>query len=87
MTYDEMEQELRHLEYVMGHITPADTVPTLDYWRSRLHALRQESGEPAQRERLHRLEQLLCSLEYSVQNRMEVAVSRRSAHSPSRSRR
>lgn len=87
MTYDKMERELQHLEYVMGHITAADTVPTLDYWRSRLHSLRQESTEPAQRERLHRLEQLLCSLEYSVQNRMEVAVSRRFAHSASRSRR
>lgn len=87
MTYDEMEQELRHLEYVMGHITPADTVPTLDYWRSRLHTLRQESAEPAQRERLHRLEQLLCSLEYSAHNRMEATVSRRLAHSSNRSRR
>ncbi|MGA7778625.1 MAG: hypothetical protein WCA85_13090 [Paraburkholderia sp.] len=87
MTYDEMERELRHLEYVLGHVTASDTVPTLDYWRSRLYSLRQAPAEPAQRERLYRLEQLVSSLDYAVRNPMKAAVSRRSAHSTNRSRR
>jgi hypothetical protein len=87
MNYDEMERELRHLEYVLAHITPADTVPTLAYWRSRLHTLRQVPSERVQRDRLHRLEQLLCSLEYSVRSSVEAVIARRSAHLPGRSRR
>jgi hypothetical protein len=87
MTYDEMERELRHLEYVLGHITVADTVPTLDYWRVRLYSLRQAPAEHAQRERLHRLEQVLCALEYSVRSGVEAALSRRSVHSSRHSRR
>ncbi|RFU48980.1 hypothetical protein D0B32_03940 [Paraburkholderia sp. DHOC27] len=82
-----MERELRHLEYVLERITPADTVPTLDYWRSRLHALRQAPAEPAQRRRLYRLEQLLCTLEYSVNGSVEAVTSKRPDPSSSRSRR
>jgi collagenase-like PrtC family protease len=87
MSYDEMERELRHLEYVLSHTTSADTVPTLDYWRNRLHALRQETAEPAQRERLERLEEMLCSLEYQVSGGLAEAVTKQSAHSSSRNRR
>lgn len=87
MSYDEMERELRHLEYVLGHTTADDTVPTLDYWRNRLYLLRQEAIEPAQRERLDRLEQRICSLEYSVAGGLTDALSKRSTHSASRPRR
>jgi hypothetical protein len=87
MTYDEMERELRHLEFVLGHVTASDTVPTLDYWRSRLYVLRQAPAERAQRERLYRLEQLVSSLEYSVDSSLEAVASKRSAHISIRSRR
>jgi hypothetical protein len=63
MSHQDMEQELRHLEYVFGHITAADTVPSLKYWRSRLNALRQAPAVPQQRDRIKRLEQLLLKLE------------------------
>lgn len=87
MSYDEMERELRHLEFVLSHVTASDAVPTLDYWRSRLYSLRQAPTEPAQRDRLYRLEQMVSSLEYTVNSGMETAMSKRSAHSSSRSRR
>jgi hypothetical protein len=72
---------------VLGHTTSANTVPTLNYWRNRLHALRQETAEPVQRERLDRLEELLCSLEYPVSSGLAEAVTKRSTHSSSRNRR
>ncbi|WP_297356219.1 hypothetical protein [Paraburkholderia sp.] len=58
-----MEQELRHLECVFGHLTAANTVPSLTYWRSRLNSLRQASIAPQQRNRIGRLEQQLLKLE------------------------
>jgi hypothetical protein len=87
MTYNDMERELRHLEFVLGRITPADTVPTLGYWRSRLHSLRLSPVERVQRNRLDRLEQLLCALEYSVRTGMEASLAAKSATSSIRSQR
>lgn len=63
MNHRDVEQELRHLEYVFGHITAADTVPSFTYWRSRLNSLRQSLVAPEQRARVGRLEQQLQKLE------------------------
>ena len=63
MNHRDVEQELRHLEYVFGHLTAANTVPSLTYWRSRLNSLRQASIAPQQRNRISRLEQQLLKLE------------------------
>jgi hypothetical protein len=65
MNHRDVEQELRHLEYVFGHITAADTVPSLKYWRSRLNSLHQSPVVPQQRDRIKRLEQHLLGLELS----------------------
>ena len=48
---------------VFGHITAANTVPSLKYWRSRLNSLSQSPVVPQQRDRVKRLEQQLLKLE------------------------
>jgi hypothetical protein len=63
MNHRDVEQELRHLECVFGHLTAANTVPSLTYWRSRLNSLRQASIAPQQRNRIGRLDQQLLKLE------------------------
>ena len=63
MNHRDVEQELRHLECVFGHLTAANTVPSLTYWRSRLNSLRQASIAPQRRNRIGRLEQQLLKLE------------------------
>lgn len=65
MNHRDVEQELRHLEYVFGHITAADTVPSLKYLRSRLNSLHRSPVVPQQRDRIKRLEQHLLGLELS----------------------
>lgn len=63
MTHHDVEQELRHLEYVFGHIAATDDVPPLSYWRKRLEALRRLCIIPSQQKRVHRLDELLRQLE------------------------
>ncbi|HEY1998936.1 hypothetical protein [Paraburkholderia sp.] len=65
MNHQDIEQELRHLEYVFSHILATDKVPTLQYWRGRLNALRKAAAVPPHRDKMNRLEQVLRALELS----------------------
>lgn len=69
MNQYDLEQELRHLEFVFSRILATDRVPTLAYWRSRLNALRKLVTVLSQRDRVNRLEQALRALEQSLSAR------------------
>jgi hypothetical protein len=84
MNHRDVEQELRHLEYVFGHITAADTVPSLTYWRGRLISLRQASIAPQQRNRINRLEQQLLNLELPERETAGPASQETRTHPPQR---
>jgi hypothetical protein len=84
MNHRDVEQELRHLEYVFGHITAADTVPSLTYWRGRLISLRQASIAPQQRNRINRLEQQLLKLELPERETAGPASQETRTHPPQR---
>jgi hypothetical protein len=87
MNHRDVEQELRHLEYVFGHITAADTVPSLTYWRGRLISLRQASIAPQQRNRINRLEQQLLKLEVPERETAAPASQETRTHPPQRAQR
>lgn len=65
MSYQDIDKEIAHLEFVFGVISPHDRIP-LTYWRNRLRAFPKMLLMPKQRARLARLEAALRSLEHSA---------------------
>ena len=64
MSYQNLDQEIAHLELVLGRVSANDSFP-LSYWENRLRLLSRASPMPAQRARLTRLEAMLCALRES----------------------
>lgn len=61
MSYQDIDNEIAHLEVVFALISARDRFP-LSYWQDRLRALYRSSMMPAQRLRVERLEATLRSL-------------------------
>jgi hypothetical protein len=65
MSYQNVDQEIAHLEHVFGLISAQDRIP-LSYWRNRLRMFDQSSLMPTQRARVARLEATLRAIEKSA---------------------
>ncbi|ALE57445.1 hypothetical protein C8K18_109116 [Paraburkholderia sp. GV068] len=61
MSYQNLDNEIAHLERVFGRISVNDAIP-LSYWDSRLRMLANAPLVPAQQARLARLEATLAAL-------------------------
>ncbi|MEC5406025.1 hypothetical protein VOM14_10750 [Paraburkholderia sp. MPAMCS5] len=64
MSYQNLDKEIAHLERVFVLISVNDRIP-LSYWAKRLRLLSSGPLMPAQRERIARLEAMLCALRES----------------------
>jgi hypothetical protein len=68
MSYQDIDREIAHLEFVFGLISTRDRFP-LSYWHERLRALYRSSMMPTQRVRVERLEATLRALDAEEETR------------------
>jgi hypothetical protein len=68
MSYQDIDKEIAHLEFVFGLISTRDGFPR-SYWHQRLRTLYRSSMMPTQRVRVARLEATLRALDAEEETR------------------